>query len=583
MKQLKIAIVFFGILGGFTLNGCIDSGTGNTAASGPGNTNVSNAGNANVSNVIKNPGSNNINSASVSNDKNASDISNHVGSDSSNLQLTTPEATTSQDHGLQKKITPMLNSFNLYESQAGIATVSAGEIIGESITLQLPPDTKAGVASPFTLTFTGTYDTILKDGVPVNNKSEIVVLPQTSAKFTVIKNNVSKDYLASFVLKPYFKPYNDDPSNECLQDLDGNVWTKSSPDSGTSGDTWPGYMYILKSFSACGIPAGKWQLPSLEQVKSFLDRLPSAYRSPPDGPGNLEPTDWFNMPQNGFRLIPGRNYWISKRSKENAYVMSISKQNIFKALQSSMMYPLPVSNGPKAMAKTITSFRFTPENSTPLEGKIIGNQVFVNIPLWVNPGSTLHAVTTFSITGGTVSLNGMQLTNNSNISYNIEQPIPITITAQNGDKNIYTLLIKSTKVMPPVIKPAVPGLITVCTSASTIDPAKTFNRTVIATLGIDFYKQDTLPLPGTCKEINLGKDIKDLAANNVLWWSFTNETPIGSTLYVDSNNYYHDIIPKFKWVPDSSDPSGFKLSVTTDATCYRDSQYQSGVTPDCLN
>lgn len=564
MKQFKIAFAVLGILCGFTLNGCLNGGEGSGASAGGASS--SNVGSVSVAPKSQIPGT----------------ISNALNSSS-------------------KDTNPGFTSFALWKANDDLSTAVAGEIIenpntGNTVTLQLPEDTPKDAAIPFTLTFTGVADTVLKDGLQVYSNSAILVTPQSSAKFTVTKSGISKDYTVLFVLEPYFKTYKD-PSNQCIQDSDGNVWVKSSPEWGALKDTWPGDMFRItgdgstNGFSACNIPAGKWGLPSLKQVKALLDKLPLAYRPTPDGRGNLEPTDWFNMPQHGFQLTPGWNYWTSQKDKKisgNAHVMSISKQKtgVDSAPQSSQMYPLPVSIGTESSTKTITSFIFTPENSTPLEGKIVGNQIIIALPEWINPGTPINSNSNASTTGGVVSSNGTQISNSNSLVYKIAQPIPITVTAKNGDKNIYTLIIKNTGVMPPVIKPNIPGLITVCTSSSTVDPAKAFNRIIIATLGTNFYKQDILPLPGTCKEIDLGKGIKDLTANNVLWWSFTNENPIGLTPYVDKSGYYHDIIPKFLWIPadpHKPDPSGFWLTVTMDPSCHHDSQYPLGVTPSCTN
>ncbi|MCE3268426.1 MAG: hypothetical protein K0R49_678 [Burkholderiales bacterium] len=487
----------------------------------------------------------------------------------------------------EKNSDQLLTSFTLWGRLGEESTANAGEIIGNNITVQVPDDTN--LYTPLFMSYTDlsvTFKTMYGDEIP-NGSPEYFFGSQS---FIVTKNGNSQIYNVSVVKRaPYFKPYGS--SNLCIQDLDGNIWLKFTPEWGSHNSTWQDNMSFIKTFSACDIPASKWTLPSLKQVKTLLNTLPLDYRSKSNESANLEPTDWFNQPKFGFQLTPGWAYWTSHEDKTisyNAYVLNISKQNTgtLSLPESSLMYPLPIYSGSESTGKTITSFSLNLENSLPLEGTIASNQIFVMIPTWVNPGSNINFNIRFSTTGDKVSSNGALLTNNSNTSYDIEQPIPITVTAKNGDKNIYTLIFKKVGIMPnPPKRPDVPGLITVCTSLGTLDPNKTFNRIVIVTLGNSFYKQATLPLPGTCSAIDLGKSIEDLAANNVLWWSSTKDSPIASTLYVDSTGYYKDIIPTFTWVPvpKSTDPSGFALTVNIDPTCHHDSQYPLGVTPSCTN
>ncbi len=569
MKQFKITYALFGILCGFILNGCIDSGT-----------------------------SSNTNTNTTKNNATPDSINNNIGYHLS--QLSGSGNSLHNYPGIQPTNTdliPKFVSFAISNVKNGGDIIIAGEIIESQglITLQLPEESATSVASPlYTFMFTGIADTILKDGVQVQYGDQISIIPNSLSKFTVVKGNSSRDYTVLSVLEPYFKNYND-PTNMCIQDSDGNVWLKFSPEWGSLQDTWPGDMYRItgdgttNGFSACGIPVGKWRLPSLKQANSLLNKLPLAYR-PSANLGNLEPTDWFNMPQHGFQLKPAQSYWTSQRDKKksgNAFVMNISKQSvgIQSVPQSSQMYPLPFSGGSESSAKTITSIKVIIDNEVPADGLIVGNQIFVTVPTPITTGNTVNAVIATSTTGGTVSYNGIQLNNGNTIAYDATQPTPITVTAQNGDKNIYTLILYP----PPSPKPATPGLLTICTSlGGTVDPTNAFNRVVIATFGASFYKQDVLPLPGTCSKIDMTQNIHtmtDLAANGVLWWSLTNETPLGSTLYFDIFGSFHDVIPIFKWVPVpySEDPSGFKLSVAMDPNCHHDSTSVSGVTPSCTN
>src|SRR6185437_7070862 len=488
-----------------------------------------------------------------------------------------------------------LTSFTLWGKKNDVNTAVAGEIIenqnGNNITVQLPADTPNDAAIPYTFTFTGVADTILKDDVQIDTDAEIWITPKSSAKLTVIKDGISKDYTISFVLKPYFTIY--DSSNQCIQDLDGNVWVRSSLEAGAVQDTWQGDMLRIpgagdsfKGFSACNIPAGKWNLPSLEPAPVLLDKLPLAYRSKPVGSGNLEPTDWFN--QHNFQLTAGWNYWTSQRNKaipDNAYAISISKQNtgIYSTDEASMLYPLPFSSGDGNSAKTITSFVLSPENSAPLDATIVGNQIFVKIPMWVNPGSVLNSNISISTTGGSPSSNGVPLTSNNNFALNIIQPTPITITAKNGDRNIYTLIVDTNSVMPPVEKPNVPGLITMCTSSTSLI-TQGVSHVIIATVGKNFYKQVALPPPGTCSTIDMGTSIRDSDTYSVMWWSFTNEVAVGMTVYADQSSGTHDVIPKFKLTPTTKrDPSGYDLSFILDPACHHVSPNSSNVTPSCTN
>lgn len=561
MKQFKIACALLGILCGFTLSGCLDGGPGSGAPA-----------------------------SSVSSTGNKSETASLIGASSSNGYSNTSGsgAINNTLHNSPKDTHSIITSFALWITKDDVNTAFAGEIIGNNITVQVPAETDLTV--PLFITYTGSGYVELRTtdehaSLIPNNSSQYVSESQT---FLGLKNGKAQTYNVLVIKRaPYFTFY--DASHNCIKDYDGNIWASSTyPYPSQWGDIRD---YATNFFTACNIPVGKWSIPPWGQAKSLLDKIPLAYRSKPDGPGNLEPADWLNI--SGFVLSTEQDYWTLEENKAisgNAYVMGFSKQRTGLYSDSKMSYSyyaLPVSSGPESSAKTIIDLTFTPESGTPSKGTIVGNQIFVTTTVWANPGTAVNANIIISTTGGTVSYNGRLITADTGLAYNVSQPIPLTVTTKNAnaDKNIYTLFVKTTLPTPPK-KPEVPGLITVCSSSGTDDPDKKFNRIIATTVGNNFY-QNYLPLPGTCSQLNIGNtNIADLAAHKVIWYSFFNENPIASTSYVDQSGYYHDIIPKFLWIPADPrkpDPSGFWLYVTMDPSCHHDSQYPSGVTPSCTN
>ncbi|MCC2624412.1 MAG: hypothetical protein K0R14_285 [Burkholderiales bacterium] len=487
-----------------------------------------------------------------------------------------------------KKIPDILGSFTLWGKQNDINTAFAGEIIGNNITVQIPADTDLSV--PLFLTYTG-----LKKGYMELRTQENKLIPSNSSMiisenntFTALKNDQSQIYNVSVIRRPYFKFY--DIAKTCVKDTDGNIWVKTP---NIPGGNWSStFAYVKSSFSTCGIPVGKWSLPCSQQGQAMINRVPLDFQFPSQVGPNTGPLAWFNgQKESGIQLFNLPNdfdFWSREEdinNPDNALAIRLSSPpKIVSNPKEYFAVAWAISSGDGTSAKTITDFVFTPENGVSSKGIIAGNQIFVTTSLWANLGQIIKSNVIFSVTGGTVSYNGKPLTKDVSTGYNLSQPIPITVTANNGEKNIYTLIVKTTIPLPPK-KPDTPALVTICSSSNISDPDKKFNRIITAIVGSNFY-QYYLPLPGSCSQLNLGStSIKDLEAYNVLWFSFFNEIPIGSTSFVDNTGYYHDIIPKFTWAPNSNglDPSGFDLSVTVDPACHHDSQSPSGVTPSCTN
>src|SRR6185437_5270470 len=455
-----------------------------------------------------------------------------------------------------KETHPILTSFALWANKDDANTVFAGEIIGNNIKVQVPPE--INLAAPLFITYAGADYMELRtsDGSLISNNSQQYI-PE-SGIFIALRNGKPHIYNISVTTKPYFAKQTD----LCLEDSQGNVWYKFMDQN--NWVNWSTAVSHAKKLNigylnkgTCGLTSG-WDLPRAYQMQLMINYLPLADRRNPDEYLGVSPEAvWFN--KQGF-FVSGLNLWgVSDVDDDTkAYVWSLDGDAykytplgisaIDKNSTDKVVSTWFVNSGDGIKDNLITDFIFTPEGGTPLKGIIAGKQIFVTVPsTWANPGMVIKANVVAS-TQGKVSYNGVPITDGSILAYNVLQPIPITVTAINGDKNIYTLYLKPTLPTPPK-KPDVPGLITVCTSSSTVDPTKKFNRIIAATVGNNFY-QNYLPLPGTCSQLTLGNtSIKDLAAHKVMWYSFFNENPIGSTTYVDQSGYYHDIIPKFKWVP----------------------------------
>ncbi|MCC2624414.1 MAG: hypothetical protein K0R14_287 [Burkholderiales bacterium] len=496
---------------------------------------------------------------------------------------------------------PILTSLTLWTKTGETTTANAAEIIGNNITVKLPADTVTNGVIPVRLTFTGA-DTISKDGVQIESNTIVRIDPQAATLFTVTKNGVSKDYTLSTIADPYFKFY--DTAKTCVKDADGNIWAKTPNSVYFPGGEWSTTLaHVKSSFSACGIPAGEWSLPSSQQGQAMINRVPLTFQFPAQiGPTTI-PLAWFNgQTESGVQLFNLPNaavFWNSEEDKNNpnnalAMQLSAAPKIVSDPKQDYFAVAWPIVSGDGNSAKTITDFAFTPENGVPSKGIIAGNQIFVTMNTWVSPGNLINAQITMSMTGGNTFINGAQLANNSNLSYDPSHPTPITVIAKNGSKNIYTLIVTNTGVLPPsppeppspkpipAPTPPFPGAlgVTVCSSYNSIDTASSFNRIIVATIGQTFYQQTVLPPPGACWTVYLGRTTyQDLAKYPIRWYSFFNVNPIGSSSYSGKLGG-NDAVPEFTWKPtNTNDPSGFDLSVSTNPTCYNNYTYK----PACPN
>src|SRR6185437_6588196 len=396
-RQLKIALTSLGSSCILMLNGCVGSGNGNSGSSS--------------------------------------------GLSSS---ITTPTATNSQKNEAGSNLDQLLTGFTLSGKQDGADIMLAGEIDGDTITIQMPPET----TFPVTLTnaLAGEHDGITRNGVFINDNSE-QSFELGTYEYTVSNGSNSHSYNVKITPAPYFTL-----QNGCVTDLDGNLWL-SKPDEYAPSGNWQNANSYLKSFSACGIPAvdpvnGKvnWRLPTVAQEHGLINLIPMAYRFPTDQTAN--PRYWLNsLTSSGSHLfdLPLADFWSSAEAPNNpndALAMRLTanpgiipdpKEDYF-----ADVWPVS-SDGTKA--KSITDFSLTLGNGIPSKGVIVGQQIFVISNTPFSSGQPTSTEFDFSTSGGKVTVNGIQQTSGNKASYDLSQPIPITVTAANGDKNIYTLVV----------------------------------------------------------------------------------------------------------------------------------------------
>ncbi|MCC2625476.1 MAG: hypothetical protein K0R14_1349 [Burkholderiales bacterium] len=347
----------------------------------------------------------------------------------------------------------MLTSFTLW-NENDVNTISAGEIIGNNITVQLPADTITTASVMFKLTFTGA-DTISTNGIQIKNNTDVQIDLNAPMVFTATKDGISKNYTVSFIKRePYFKFY--DKANTCIRDIDGNIWTKT-PNKVIKGGQWKDTLnYVNDSFSACGIPLQKWTLPSTVQAQAIINTVPLNFQYPSQTSPDTAPLAWFNaQTESNVKLLNLPNvvdFWTqeddsSKKDYALAMRLGATKPKIV-SIQNRNYFSVawPVSSGDGSDAKTITNFTFTPQNELPIQGIVAGNLIFLVMPP-LPEHTIMRGGIAVSATGGTVSINGISQLDNysfpSGAPPSFPPILPVTVTAKNGKKNIYSLIVRS--------------------------------------------------------------------------------------------------------------------------------------------
>jgi hypothetical protein len=520
--------------------------------------------------------------------------------------------------GLRSKqgTTAELTSFTLWGTKGDTSTAIAGEIIendnGGQITVQVPAETV--FPATFYVTFTGA-DQLLINNQSTDYNSTYTFDSPTSIEVEAQNNSYIKKYTLSVVKRsPYFTKYAD----KCVKDLDGNVWL-SNPTQLASN--WNSAVSYANSFKACGLTSStdyNWSLPDPDKAKTMLDKVPLSYRAKPDGPGNHAPSQWFSMQlESGvplFHLPFLLDYWsLAEKDSNNVYVIGFNAKpgtySVLKNDPNNSFLAWPVHNGDEGDFKTLVNFSVTNQIGNSM---IVGNTIFITANADTNNPNYVQIY--FSSTGGsTVNINGTRYEKSNTVNipgkFQALQIIPITIISENQEKNIYTLVLQlvlptptpvipvpesttvipeSTTVIPAessVIPIPAPGVVIVCTSSNSKDddPKKQppFSRKVVATVDNNIYP-NVLPAPGLCSTANIGSTpLTTLKNNPVVWWQTSNANYLGTTSYFDASNTWVDAIPTFTWTPDSSNPSGYSLTVDISTECKRDSNSPTGFSATC--
>jgi hypothetical protein len=524
MKQFKIIFALFGFLSVFLLHGC---GDGSKSASGQ--------------------------VGSISTEKNGS--------------------------SLRSADNPLLTSFTLYGTKGDANTAIAGEISGNSIIVQVPSDTT------FPLQIDASFRAADPDGRDIIKISESKYGPQsitndtpqifvenTPVNYTVETDDGQETYTILVVKRAaYFTQYAD---TICIRDFDGNIWYKfMDPNNWVSWSTAVSHAEQLNTgyfkTGTCGLTSN-WGLPSKSQMQLMINYLPLDNRKNPTQIGGISPeATWFNS--QGF-MVSGFNLWGQSDENDNtkAYVWNLDGvtyhqtplgiSTVDKNSTNMVVSTWFVNSTNKNDAKTITDFSV--ENQPAV---IVGNKILLNTPIVLpNPEHDVQLQINFTATtGGAVIINNASYSSGSKItltshftSQEQTRIVPVTVISNNGEKNIYTLVVKFVAHIPtPAPTPPLVNAFYVCTASDS-----PFSGNIVATVGNNEFP-NKLPEPGQCGTINLGSTkAKDLLTTPALWWSVDNMKPVGAPMQ------FANSIPTFQWQPSNS-PSGYSLSVETKPSC----------------
>jgi hypothetical protein len=492
---------------------------------------------------------------------------------------------------------PLITSFTLWGTKDDVNTAIAGEIIGNNITVQVPSDTT------FPLQIIASFRNIDPDGKdittisvptkygpqPITNDTPQLFNENFPNNYTVATNNGEALYTITVVKRAaYFTKYAD---TICIRDFDGNIWYKfMDPNNWVSWSIAVSHAEQLNAgyfkTGTCGLTSN-WGLPSKSQMQLMINYLPLDNRKNPTQIGGISPeATWFNS--QGF-MVSGFNLWGQSDESDNtkAYVWNLDGvtyhqtplgiSTVDKNSTNMVVSTWFVNSTNKNDAKTITDFSVNGQSAL-----IVGNQIILNTTFIRYNDETSFKFGFTSTNGGTVNINNAVYINGSAVTFSdkfIGQPqteiIPVTIISNNGDKNIYTLVLH---LVPPTPTPVEPTALYICMASDSMNNPP--NKTVVATMGNHIYKNQ-LPEPGSCGTVSLGSTtFQDLENNPVVWWSTSDMEALGATNFLSAAQ--QDTIPTFEWQADDNSPYGYSLSVEMKPNCKHDSSTPSGFSSDCF-